>query len=75
MSKKTQTDTNLFSEEDLRMQLLGHAILLESKSALAKEMGISPAYLSDILNKKRAPGDKVLRSLKMERVTMYRMVK
>lgn len=33
----------------------------------AVELGVSPAYLSDIMGKKREPGDKVLSRLQLEK--------
>lgn len=39
---------------------------------LAKSLGISPAYLSDILSGARDPGDRVLDALGLERAVDYR---
>lgn len=42
-----------------------------SQNAMARAMGISGAYLSDLLNGKREPGEKVLNALGLERVVRY----
>jgi predicted DNA-binding protein (UPF0251 family) len=38
----------------------------------AQAWGISPQYLSDVLNNGRAPGEKILQAIGWERVEMYR---
>jgi helix-turn-helix protein len=38
---------------------------------LAKELGVSPQYLSDVLNEKREPGDSILIPLGLHRVVVY----
>lgn len=43
-----------------------------SQVALAVSIGITPAYLSDILNGNRNPSTKLLRHLGYKRVMMYR---
>ena len=48
--------------------------LIESASQVdvAKQLGISPQYLSDVLNNRRQPGTAVLDGLGLERVLTYR---
>ena len=48
--------------------------LIESASQVdvAKQLGISPQYLSDVLNNRRQPGKAVLDGLGVERVLTYR---
>ena len=48
--------------------------LIESASQVdvAKQLGISPQYLSDVLNNRRQPGKAVLDGLGLERVLTYR---
>jgi len=42
-----------------------------TQAALAEELGIKPAYLSDILNFRRDPGPKVLRALGLTKIVTY----
>lgn len=42
---------------------------------LARELEVSPAYLSDVLNGNREPGPKILDALGIERVVSYRQRK
>lgn len=44
----------------------------KTQTALAAELGITPAYLSDILNFRREPGRRVLKALGLRRVISYR---
>jgi transcriptional regulator with XRE-family HTH domain len=44
----------------------------KTQAEVAKELGVSTPYLSDILKGKRDCGPKVLRALGLERVTVYR---
>ena len=46
-----------------------------SQRALAKELGVSEAYLSDVINGRRDPGRKILKALGLERVVAYRPVR
>ena len=38
-----------------------------SQAALAKTMGVTPSYLSDVLQGRRAPGPAILKYLGLER--------
>jgi transcriptional regulator with XRE-family HTH domain len=42
-----------------------------TQAALAKELGITAAYLGDVLNGKRKPGPTVLNALGFRRVITY----
>lgn len=42
-----------------------------SQDKAAKRLRLSPAYLSDVLNGRREPGDKMLSALKLKRVVQY----
>lgn len=44
---------------------------MSSEKALAEKIGISPAYLNDILSGRRNPGPMVLKFLKLEKRTVY----
>ncbi len=54
---------------DHRIRKRLHAMILRegSQRAVAQSLGISEAYLSDILREKRAPGRKVLLALALTR--------
>lgn len=42
-----------------------------TQKALARELGVSQGYLSDILQERREPGPKVLKALKLKRRIVY----
>jgi hypothetical protein len=42
-----------------------------SQAAVAKELGISPQYLNDVLQKRRLIGKKILEALGLERSIVY----
>lgn len=52
--------------EKLRKAVDGNA------SAWARPLGISQAYVSDVLAGRREPGDKILQALGLEKVVTYR---
>lgn len=43
-----------------------------SQAAVARELGVSPAYLNDILQGHRRPGKLILGALKLEAKTIYK---
>ena len=44
---------------------------LGSQRALAEQLGVSPAYLNDVLQGNRKPGKAILEALKLEAKTKY----
>jgi len=42
-----------------------------TQAAAAEFLGVSPVYVSDVLRKRRAPGDKLLKKLGIKRVAYY----
>lgn len=42
-----------------------------SQAQVAKDLGISPQYLNDVLNERREPGKKILQALGLERLVVY----
>ena len=42
-----------------------------SNAEVARELKISPQYLSDVLNDRKKPGDKILKALGLERLVVY----
>lgn len=45
-----------------------------SQKRVAEIAGVSPQYISDVLNGKREPGQAILTYLRLERVVSYREV-
>ena len=45
-----------------------------TQAAWAKAQGISPAYVSDVLNGRREPGPKILEAVGFHKVTAYRPI-
>lgn len=45
-----------------------------SQTKLAKNLGVSPQYLHDVLSFRREPGKKILGAMGFERVVLYRKV-
>lgn len=45
---------------------------MSSHKAMADKIGISPAYLSDVISGRRDPGPKVCKFLRVEPVLVYR---
>lgn len=64
-------ERDMLSERRFR-ELLQNAIRrIGSQKAAAAEWQISPAYLSDVLQGKRAPGKAILAALGYRKVVMY----
>jgi len=54
------------------IEILRERCAKASQVAVARELGVSPAYISDILQLRREPGPKVLDALGLEREVRYR---
>jgi transcriptional regulator with XRE-family HTH domain len=54
------------------IRILRESLNSSSQSAMARKIGISPQFLSDVLNEKRGPGDRILDYLGIEKVVTYR---
>lgn len=46
-----------------------------SQKDLAAKLGVSPTYISDVLNERKEPGQGILEPLGLERVVTYRKKK
>jgi len=46
----------------------------QTQQTVARDLGISAAYLSDVLSGRREPGQKLLTALGLVRVVQYRRV-
>ena len=55
--------------DDVRAKL--RANIDGSQASSAKAHGVSPAYLSDVLNGRREPGEAILSALGLTRVAVY----
>jgi transcriptional regulator with XRE-family HTH domain len=65
----------MFDRAQLIVKLKDMAESAGSQLALAKQLGISTSYLSDVLNGRQEPSKALLVPLGFERVTFYRKVK
>lgn len=67
--------TQLYTLLDVVGDITELANRMSTQKALAQKIGISPQYLADILDGRRAPGKKVLTFLGYEKVICYRYIK
>lgn len=58
------------TDDDVR-KLIAKRLRGTTQRALAAELGVSAAYICDILKGKRNPGDKILRPLGLSRSRSY----
>jgi hypothetical protein len=63
------------SLEDLRRQLARKAKALGSQAGLARQLKISPQFLSDIIRGNRAPGMDLLTRLGLKPVLSYQIIR
>jgi len=59
------------TQEQLIRKLYNMAAEEGSQKALAAKLGISEAYLSDVLSQRREPGELVLNALSLERKVVF----
>lgn len=57
--------------ERVRVEVAYHG----SQDAAAKQLGVSPQYLCDVLRKRREPGQKLLDALGYRRVVVYEQIR
>lgn len=57
--------------QDVIELIRGEAEKTGSQKELAKKLGVSAQYISDILNGRREPGDAILKPLGLRKVTTY----
>lgn len=60
------------NNEEIKAKLAELVQLLGSQRAAAGQLGVSQAYLSDVLAGRRAPGPAILKALGLERETNYK---
>ena len=59
----------------VRQLLLAQSQKIGSQAALAKQLGVSAVYLSDVIRGKREPAETICAALGIERVVTYRKMK
>lgn len=57
------------------IKILQRRIDKSTLRAVAKDLGVSPAYLSDAIRGNREPGPKILDAIGLEKVVTYRRKK
>lgn len=62
-------------ETELVALLVKECAAAGSQAAWAKARGVTPAYVSDVVNGRRDPGPSILMALGCERVVTYRRCK
>ncbi len=62
----------MFTEAEIRESLHVAANLAGGVRRFAAEIGVSPSYVSDVLNGRRAPGPPFLKRLGMRKVVLYK---
>ena len=62
----------MLTEQDVIERLRAAAAAAGSQRQFAKAHGFTPAYVHDVLHGKRAPAQRILDALGIERVTYYR---
>ena len=67
--------TQVYSKKDVVAELEDLVFRLSTQKVLAQKIGISEAYLSDVIHGRREPGNKILSFLGYEKVVCYREVK
>jgi hypothetical protein len=63
-----------FSTMESPLTILRQRVESSSQVAVAKELGITPQYLCDVLAERRAPGKSILDALGLEKLVSYRKV-
>lgn len=61
--------------DDVLNLLLAECEKAEGRKRWAEAHKLSPAYVSDVLNRRREPGKKILTALGVEKVVSYRKVR
>lgn len=61
--------SDLLTSDDVRALLRTAAG--ENRAKWAAAVGIAPAYITDVLNRRREPGEKILEALGLERLVHY----
>lgn len=54
------------------IRMLTQRIRRSNKVTVARELGVSPSYLGDVMSERRDPGKSILDGLGLQRVVSYR---
>lgn len=57
--------------DDVLRRLENHIHAKGGAASWAREMDISASYISDVLNRRREPGPRILKAMGLESVTIY----
>lgn len=68
----TRLPDRRMTTDDVVNHLLKMVVDFGAQDRLAEHLGITPQYLCDVLKRRRAPGDSILKALGLERVVIYR---
>jgi phage portal protein BeeE len=61
----------MLTEQEFVGELADYVQRCLNQRTAAKELGVSPQYLNDVLNGRRAPGEKLTRAMGYSRLTYY----
>lgn len=62
----------MLTEQQVIERLRAACATAGGQKAFAKAHGFTPGYVSDVLRGKRAPADRILAALGVERIVVYR---
>jgi hypothetical protein len=66
------TSDELFSAAGVRNMLLEEVANWGTQTMVAKRIGVSTSYLSDVMLARREPGPKITEYFDLEAITLYR---
>lgn len=70
-TRKTETPAGFKTEEDLRLELVfGSAVTTQVE--VAKALGVSGAFICDVIHQRRAVTEKLAHAMGYERVVLFR---
>lgn len=61
----------MLTEADVRVRILSLAAAMGGVRKLAIRLGVSPSYVSDVCNGRRAPGPPFLKELGLKKLVCY----
>jgi hypothetical protein len=61
--------------EDVKDMLREACLKAGSQAIWAQQHGVSASYVSDVIQGRREPGDKVLKALGLDRIIIYKRVR
>lgn len=64
----------MLTEQEVIERLRAACIAAGGQKAFARAHGLTPGYVHDVLHSKRAPADRILTAIGIERITIYREI-